>query len=219
MEKTLSQIAEDRVHIARATSRFFTGLACAFLALNFLFILTLYQMGNRLQILAQLFVFLQSSKNLVLPEALKGTVSMRDFLNEVIIRDFIMNRHSFVRDEEEMMRRWGPGGPVSRVLAPKLYRDFVGPQKQLKTSIKKDTQSLPNVGVDIRKVTHTKDGFNWTVEFDIITEENETKTETYIASLRVGNYPVLVYYSPTFNNPIGLGVSEYSFFPKKTEEQ
>ena len=78
MAKTLSEIAEEQVKVARTTSRFFTGLACVFLVFNFLFILTLYQMGNRLQVLAQLFVFLQSSQNLVLPEALNGKVSMLD---------------------------------------------------------------------------------------------------------------------------------------------
>ena len=214
MAKTLSEIAEEQVKVARTTSRFFTGLACVFLVFNFLFILTLYQMGNRLQVLAQLFVFLQSSQNLVLPEALNGKVSMRDFLNEVLIRDFITNRHAFVKDEAEMRRRWGGRGPLALMWAPALYRQFIG--KDFNEKISNSVQSLPNAEVDIRKVSQTKDGLNWTVEFDILTQE---KTETYIASLRIGNYPVLVYYSPSFNNPLGMGISEYSFFPKKTEEE
>lgn len=216
MKQTLSEIAEQRVKEARLTSWIFTGVAGFFLIVNFLFILTLYQMGNRLKILSQLFVFLSGSPNLVLPEAINKDISRRDFLNEVLIRDFITMRHSFIKDETEMKRRWLGNTTLKLLWNPVQYRRFVGKDPQEKVSAEMGRQV--NAEVDIRKVTRTtRDGNNWQVEFDIIYADGSGRVETFIATLRTGNYPSQVYYSPRFNNPLGLGIVDYVFTPKKTE--
>lgn len=218
MKQTLSELAEQKVKEARFTSWFFTGLACVFLLINFLFILTLYQMGSRLKILSQLFVFLSGSPNLVLPEAINGDISRIDFLNEVLIRDFVSMRHGFVKDEPEMRRRWMGNTTLRRLWNPSQYAKFLG--KDPYDKIAGAVQSYSNVEVDIRKVTRTtKDGNNWQVEFDMIYADGTGKVETYIATLRTGNYPSQVYYGPRFNNPLGLGIIDYVFTPKETEQK
>ena len=218
MELSLSEIAEQKVKEARFTSWFFTGLACFFLVVNFLFILTLYQMAGRLKILSQLFVFLSGSPNLVLPEAINGDISRIDFLNEVLIRDFVSMRHGFVKDVAEMRRRWMGNTTLRRLWNPGQYAKFLGEDPD--NEINQAVQKKPNVEVDIRKVTRmTKDGNNWQVEFDMIYADGTGKLETYIATLRTGNYPSQVYYGPRFNNPLGLGIIDYVFTPKETEQK
>lgn len=198
--------SEERVARARLISWIFTGIATFFLIVNFFFILTLLQMAGRLQVLVQLFMFTQSSKELVIPDALNEDVAAIDLLNEAMVRQYVTYRHMLIPDPQEMMRRWGIGGELYFLSSWPLYIQFV-------PNLEEKVGSVSGaVDVDITKVSRI--GRNWQVEFDMVTGGRRLP---YIASLRLENYPERAVYTYGFNNPLGATVVEYSFYPREKE--
>lgn len=204
--------SEERIERARHISWIFTGIAYFFLAINFLFILTMLQMGHRLTVLVQLFTFSQTSKNLVISDALDQDVASLDLLNEAMIRLYVINRHATLPDYTEMQRRFLYGGPIQLLSSPYVYYQL-SKDGNLETYLSSAAQSAPR-DVVINKVN--KIGNNWQVEFDVVANvPGNTQRRTYIASMRVENYPSRAVWLPWFNNPVGTTIVEYNFYPKE----
>ncbi len=200
--------SEERIARARFISWIFTGIASFFLTVNFFFILTLLQMAGRLQVLVQLFMFTQSSEELVIPDVLNQNVAAVDLLNEAMVRLYVTNRHMLIPDPQEMTRRWGVGGELYFLSSWPLYIQFVPDLKEKVATV------TAAVDVDIHRVSRI--GPNWQVEFDMIAGGRRIP---YIATLRLENYPERAVYSYGFNNPLGATIVDYSFYPveKKTK--
>lgn len=207
---SLPMSIEERIHLARFSSWVFTGIGSFFLILNFFFILTLYQMGARLTVLVQLITFARDSDTLVIPDDLNEKIASLDLVNEALVRAYITKRYEVLPDKLEMMRRWGGFGEVYYLSAPAVFRQFLGKRK-LEDKV---NAAVPNgpMAVDIKKVSRAGSQ-NWVVEFDLIKKTGEV--ETYIASLRLVNYPQRIVYRSWFNNPVGATVVEYRAYPKK----
>ena len=109
-----------------------------------------------------------------------------------------------------MMRRWGGFGEVYYLSAPAVFRQFLG-KRNVEDKV---NAAVPNgpMAVDIKKITRAGSQ-NWVVEFDLI--KNTGEVETYIASLRLVNYPQRIVYRSWFNNPVGATIVEYRAYPKK----
>ncbi len=209
VSSTLASV-EERVQLARFSSWVFTGIGAFLLAVNFLFILTLYQMGSRLSVLVQLITFTRNSDTLVIPDDLNEKIASLDLVNEALVRAYIKKRYEIVPDKLEMMRRWGGRGEVYYLSAPNIYRQFMG-KSGLEDKVNLAAPNGP-VAVDIKKITRAG-SYNWVVEFDIF--RNTGETETMIASLKLVNNPRRIVYRQWFNNPVGATVTEYKAYPKK----
>ena len=207
---SLPMSIEERIHLARFSSWVFTGIGSFFLILNFFFILTLYQMGARLTVLVQLITFARDSDTLVIPDDLNEKIASLDLVNEALVRAYITKRYEVLPDKLEMLRRWAGFGEVYYLSAPTVFRQFLGKRK-LEDKV---NAAVPNgpIAVDIKKVSRAGSQ-NWVVEFDLIKKTGEV--ETYIASLRLVNYPQRIVYRSWFNNPVGATVVEYRAYPKK----
>ena len=201
---------EERIRLAQFSSWVFTGIGSFFLVLNFFFILTLYQMGNRLTVLVQLITFARDSETLVIPDDLNERIASLDLVNEAIVRAYITKRYEVVPDKLEMMRRWSGRGEIYYLSSRPVYQQFLN-RKKLDDKVNTAVSGGP-VAVDIKKVSRAGSQ-NWIVEFDMMKSSGEI--ETIIASLRLVNNPGRIVYRPWFNNPVGATVVEYKAYPKK----
>ncbi len=201
---------EERISLARLSSWIFTGIASFFLVLNFFFILTLFQMGNRLTVLVQLITFARDSDTLVIPDDLNEHIASLDLVNEAFVRTYIKKRHEVIPDKMELARRWGRQGEVYFLSSPSVYVQFMN-RKSLEDKVNAAAPDGP-VAVDIKKVTRAGSQ-NWVVEFDLIKKTGEINT--IIASLKLVNNPQRIVYRSWFNNPVGATIIEYKAYPKK----
>lgn len=203
-----NQTQEDRLSLARFSAFVFTGIASVLLFFNFLFILTLYQMGERLSVLVQPLTFTRDSDSVVIADDLNKNVASLDLINEAMVRHYIETRYTTIPDYRAMVYRWG--GEMALMSSDSVYRNFLGRDAEQK--IEQAAKSSPTV-VHIKDVQ--KAGANWAVEFDLLSDNGQVGT--YVASLKTQNNMSRCFFGDGFINPIGTVVVEYKAFPKKND--
>ena len=203
----------DRIKRAKVISWICTGLACLSLALSFLLILTLAQVGTRYRVLVQAVPYVpRYSDSFVSVEALNSNVSDVDLITEALIRDFIVNRYSIIPDVDEMVRRFSFGGPIHRYLSPEMYKPYAK-QKEVKKYMRDTMEGATPVDVEIRKVSRI--GKDWKVEFDTRFSRGRGTVEikSFVASLTVVFAPSRVSFNPKALNPLGIMITRYETYP------
>ena len=198
----------DRIRRAKYISWFCTGLASLSLALTFLLVLTLAQVGMRYRVLAtaisKLPMKTESSASI---EPLNKGVSDADLITEAFIREFVINRYSIIPDVKEMTRRFSHGGPIHRFSSSEMYAPFAK-QKEVKKRMKDFEEATP-VDVEIRGVSHI--GRVWTVEFDkrTVLPGGKVSVASFVTSLEVDYLPSRVSFNPNALNPLGMVIIYY----------
>lgn len=200
--------SSDRIRRAKYISWFCTGLASLSLALTFLLVLTLAQVGMRYRVLASAIPKLpMATESFASIEPLNKRVSDIDLITEAFIREFIINRYSVIPDVKEMTRRFSHGGPIHRFSSPAMYAPFAK-QKEVKKRMK-DLEGATPVDVEIREVSHI--GRVWTVEFDkrTVLPNGKVSIASFVTSVEVDYWPSRVSFDPNALNPIGMVIIKY----------
>ena len=206
--------SEDRIRRAKYFSWFCAAVAILLLSLTFLIVLTLAQMGIRLRVLSHLSLMPMDSENFVSTDPLNKDVADADLITEAFIREFVINRYSVIPDVKEMTRRFSYGGPIHRFLSTKMYAPYAK-QKEVRKHMKDTMEGATPVDIEIRNVSHI--GNDWRVEFDerTVLSTDKVAVNSYIATLRVENYPSRVSFAPDAINPLGTTIVRYSRHPRE----
>lgn len=209
--------SSDRVRRAKYFSWACGALTVLMLALTFLIVLTLAQMGARLRVIAHPIPYLpMKSTEFVTIDPLNVNFPDADLITEAFIREFVINRYSVIPDGSEMTRRFSFGGPIHRFLSPKMYAPYAN-QKETKKKKKEEAEGATPVDVEIRRVSRI--GRNWQVEFDKRSAlgGNKVSIDPFVVTLEVKYLPSRVSFDPAALNPIGMTIVRYNDYPMEKQ--
>ena len=111
---------EKRVNRARRWVYVMMGLSVINGFFTVLFVMTMYQLGGRFNVLSQLFNTTRGTDTMFYSDALDSSVSNIDTLEWGFVQRYIEEKVFLIPDPKEMLRRWGPYGD----LALMSYRTF-----------------------------------------------------------------------------------------------
>ena len=106
--------------------------------LTFFIVVTLFQAVLQVNVIAQVFR-LDSGEFRDLITAVPVSVLKRQTVDDALVRLYVTMRYSYISDSAEMTRRWGPGGVVAFLSAPKVYNEFA-PSEESYTSADENSQ-------------------------------------------------------------------------------
>ena len=103
-------------------------MLCAICSLTFFLCSTLviFRLAQEIVVEPLLIINQKDSETVVRYEPIDAKMPSEKLLTEMYIRQYVTLRNTVINDEREMQNRWGPGGIVQYMSAPKVYRDFVG---------------------------------------------------------------------------------------------
>ncbi len=211
---TITQKQQERIQIAQIKSYIWMTLASLLLFISLILVLTLYQIGGRLNVIAQVFrPFLNQTNRLVLAENLDQNSMSISQINEALIRQFISNRHFFIKNELEMKRRWAPGGIIYWLWYYPEYVAFITeePDDFIQQKIQESVEFYPYI-VSLKEV---RPNF-WEVGFDIYYVNGDK--ESYVATFSTRYRPSRVSFSEEIINPVGLEIYNYELRKKEISD-
>lgn len=192
----------------RSFAKLWMIIASVFIGINLFLILTLLQIAPRLQVVAQ--VLREEPMNTLeylQVEPFNRKISDKKLIDEALIRFYMDTRHNLFGDKPEMTYRWGVGGPVYRLSAPKVYNEFAG---NLKEKLKTVSPKSPSTSIKILRFSARQDTI-YDIEFDKYTfSKGQIGVRRKNAVLKIdyspwyksmGNYPI---------NPYGMHIVHYS---------
>lgn len=144
-------ITEDVVEVQRAkliyykwVSRLMSLLTTISLAYMVCTTLVLLKLVPQIIIDAQIFVLFSDSDSYVKREYIDIRMESRQKIMENFIQQYIELRNTYIRDAEEMKKRWAWGGLVSYLSTRKLYDEFAKeyPKLQKKMDQEKSSRSV-----------------------------------------------------------------------------
>ncbi len=192
-----------------AERRFYISLIAAVLLLILLILncLTALQTGGKLQVIAQFFpANLREFSHLNTLSALDSVRKRRDRekIDEMLVRYYLEMRYTQIPDRNEMLYRWGRGGPLYLLSLPSLYAEFV-------KDFDHKLESIRNVQtIKIIKVEKDQDNVfrvNFFIYEHIPQKAPIEKEKT--ATITFGYEPKRIRHSSVFSNPYGLMVIRF----------
>ena len=148
-----------------------------------LLVMTMYQMGSRMNVLTQLFNTTRGSETMFYSDALDGSVSNADILEWGFVQRYIEERVFFLPDSKEkltslkisflskeMFKRWGVYGSLANMSYAGSH--FTPTYKNSDARLKYIEDRSPIHAENIRFVSRV--GHFWTVDFDECTQEKES---------------------------------------------
>ena len=193
-------------------------MLCAVCSLTFFLCSTLviFRLSQEIVVEPLLIINQKDSETVVRYEPIDSKMPSEKLLTEMYIRQYVILRNTVVNDENEMRTRWGPGGIVQYMSAPKVYRDFVGENIG---NVNKMFDNGYSSEVKINKVAkESEDSPAWIVSFTVYnlsksrnssgtltlktTRYKASITPAYIAGRRLVRARLL--------NPIGFTVLKYN---------
>lgn len=165
------------------------------------------QTGSELNVRAQFFSTMYGSATLRNFSQL-NTLSPMDLgvrdkklIDEMLLRYYLEMRYTQLRDTNEMIYRWGIGGPVYLLSTPKLYNAFAG-------NLEKKIETLPNSVVTIEIESVERKNYDNTFTVNYLLHENlpdgQVRSKAKNAVLEFRYIPSRIRYSAKFSNPYGL---------------
>lgn len=205
--------------VAEGLANMWLLVASVVIGLNLFIILTLVQVAPQLSVVAQVLPQdMMNSLQMTEATALESDIGDKKLIEEMLVRFYLTQRHTFFPDELEMTWRWSGNGPVFVLSAPDVYQKYQSDIKSLKEIIKSTTRTTY---VDIRSMSRQDN--TYTVDFDLYTMEKglpiQRKSRT--AVIRFRNIPgrrllsAGAYRRLGFTNPYGLTVMSYNESEKK----
>ena len=184
---------------------FRVSLFWAFLSLVVLVLLSLtaLQTEKELQVNAQIFSATKDSATLHEFSQLNTVVPMevvdREKIDEMLARYYLSIRYEQYPDQNEMIYRWGRGGPLYLLSLPSVYSNFA-------QDLEKKIESLPNSvsSLEIKRLERTNNRFDVTFRIYEILPDNQVRSKEKNAILEFGYISQRRRFSPFFTNPYGL---------------
>ncbi len=184
---------------------FRVSLFCAFLSLSVLVLLSLtaLQTEKELQVNAQIFSATKDSATLHEFSQLNTVVPMevvdREKIDEMLVRYYLSIRYEQYPDPDEMVYRWGRGGPLYLLSLPSVYSDFA-------QELEKKIEGLPNSvsSIEIKRLERTNNRFDVTFHVYEVLADNQVRFKEKNAILEFGYFSARRRFSPFFTNPYGL---------------
>ena len=138
-----------------------------------------------------------------------------DLVDEMLMRFFIENWHTYIPDLRELTYRYGQRGPVGRLSVPAVFRQFSKKMAGFGEELKEKAQNTSTKAIDILRVTRSDNTF--TVDFDIINFDGKSKSSggRWRAVARITHSPNYRQFGSDFANPYGFVVTYYKEDPLK----
>ena len=155
-----------------------------------------------------LVTFLEKSNQIVRIEPIERTIAGVDAMTEVLVRGYVISRHSVIADDYEMARRWTAEGILALQSTKDEYDRFN--QETLPTWDNIKARRITRA-VEIISVSQSSYGF-YQADFTLIESEGniETRRDVFTASMRVGYLPQTVQSEMRLLNPLGFKVANYT---------
>ncbi len=184
---------------------FRVSLFLAFLSLVLLVLLALtaLQTEKELQVNAQIFSATKDSATLHEFSQLNTFAPMevvdREKIDEMLARYYLAIRYEQFPDPNEMVYRWGRGGPLYLLSLPSVYSDFA-------QDLEKKIEGLPNTvsSIEIRKLKRSDNRFDVTFRIHEVFPDGQVRPKEKNAILEFRYISARRRFSPFFTNPYGL---------------
>lgn len=197
------------------TARAFAVIFAVSLCCNLILTYVIFTSIPLYRVEPYLFTFADKGEQIYQIEPVEN---IRDYkyLTEIMVREYVLLRNSFVADVEEMERRWGPKGVMQEQTSNKAYMRF-------KEDADKIIEQIRQYGVrrDVHIVSATEVGTAaskqgvetwWQVEFrtdDMAPTFEAPRKNTWVANLKIRYRAKQVKFGERLKNPLGFTVEEY----------
>lgn len=164
-----------------------------------------------------LFTFADQKEQIYQIEPVQN-VNKYTYLTEILVREYILLRNSFIADVDEMKQRWGEKGVVQEQTSNKAYMEF---KKDADKILEQIRQFSNTRDVQISSVTEVaRQGMEswWQVEFrtdDMAPSFEAPRKNTWVANLRIRYRAKQVKFGERLKNPLGFTVMEYKSTRRK----
>ena len=162
-----------------------------------------------------LFTFADKGEQIYQIEPVKN---IRDYkyLTEIMVREYVLLRNSFVADVEEMERRWGPKSILQEQTSNDAYnlfrKDANAILEQIRQyGVRRDIHIVSATEVGTAASKHGTETW-WQVEFradDMAPSYEAPRKNTWVANLKIRYRAKQVKFGERLKNPLGFTVEEY----------
>ncbi|MGN1063726.1 MAG: VirB8/TrbF family protein [Alphaproteobacteria bacterium] len=210
--KIPGQPEKSHPNYAEALAKFWMIVAAVSMGITMFFVLTLMQMAPHLKIVAQVLTTPMSSGQLIQAEPFESDISDKSLIEQMLVRNYLINRYMVYPDEMQMGFNWGPYGVVAQFSVPQVYNEFYQSLGELPEKLR-DLQYTQNI--KITSVSRQND--RWTVDFDIyrLYAGGHVSVRSRTAVLETRNIPSRRFFRTDSSNPYGLTVIWYTDAEKK----
>jgi len=205
-----AQKIEGRIKRARFMSRVCMGLAVFTCTLSVILVVTMYQMGSRLQVVPQLFPVIGGSDMMVYADVLDSNVINLRSLEWAFVQRFIEEKTFLIPDQYEMFRRWNPYSVLASMALPR--------EEAFRPVYKTSDDEVKDV--EMKQITHAENirlisvnNHVWSVSFDECVQGvagpscRPKQANVFVAQM---NNRKSFYSSPSnYMNPFGFVVTKY----------
>ena len=201
-------------------SRFFILTATVSMIFFVLASLSLFHLAPAVTVDPLLIINQSSSEDIITNEAIEQTMSAKDKLLDMYIRQYIILRNTVINDPVEMRTRWMSGGMLNYLSSPEVYNAFGQTTKTIWETIFK--QVLVR---EVEIISAVRQGGKrssvWKVDFktyDLFNEQGKTQAQQettlrvryWTASITAYFIPDRAFVAPRLINPLGFTVTRYS---------
>lgn len=164
-------ITEDVVEVRRArlvyykwVNRLMMLLATVSLCYGVCATLVLFKIVPQILVDAQIFVEFSDSQSLVKREYINPRMESREKMMINFMKQYVELRNTFIRDKDEMTKRWMWGGLISYLSRYKVYEKFAKDTLKFQTEMEKKKASR---SVEILSVERSggEKSYIWKIEF------------------------------------------------------
>lgn len=197
------------------TARAFAVIFAVSLCCNLILTYVIFTSIPLYRVEPYLFTFADKGEQIYKIEPVKN---IRDYkyLTEIMVREYILLRNSFIADVEEMERRWGPKSLLQEQTSNKAYNDFKKDASVLieqirEHGVRRDVHIVSANEVGAAASKHGTETW-WEVEFrtdDMAPSFEAPRKNTWLAHLKIRYRAKQVKFGERLKNPLGFTVEEY----------
>jgi len=184
---------------------------------NVVLSLSLVQIADSMRVDSVVLTKQNSSEKMVDVDPIALDMNHVDAINEVMLRKYILLRHTIINDESLMRFRWQPGGLIYLMSTDAVYDELYKNKDDFNgrmASIRNGSETPQEVDIiDVKKLANNL----WSVDFDTITYAPTTgavKRQRWNASVKAANLDWGKIMTNSFINPLGFVVTEYNLAQK-----
>lgn len=184
---------------------------------NVVLSLSLVQIADSMRVDSVVLTKQNSSGKMVDVDPVALDMNHVDAINEVMLRKYILLRHTIINDESLMRFRWQPGGLVYLMSTDAVYDELYKNKDEFNgrmAGIRNGSEIPQEVDIiDVKKLANNL----WSVDFDTITYAPTTgavKRQRWNASVKAANLEWGKIMTNSFINPLGFVVTEYNLAQK-----
>ena len=184
---------------------------------NVVLSLSLVQIADSMRVDSVVLTKQNSSGKMVDVDPVALDMNHVDAINEVMLRKYILLRHTIINDESLMRFRWQPGGLVYLMSTDAVYDELYKNKDEFNgrmAGIRNGSEIPQEVDIiDVKKLANNL----WSVDFDTITYAPTTgavKRQRWNASVKAANLEWGKIMTNSVINPLGFVVTEYNLAQK-----